>query len=130
MVFRRKLLVLDKAHGLLIDVNKAIPGIRRSEHQPLKRQLFKSALSVDSNVAEGRTKHSRREFLPFLEIALGSAGELQQQLKTAVDCSAIPAEEGTNLNKRAEEVAKMIQGLIRKIKRDLGDEDTTSANGE
>ena len=128
MVFRRKLLVLDKAHTLLIDINKAIPGIRRSEHQPLKRQLFKSALSVDSNVAEGRTKHSQREFLRFLEIALGSAGELQQQLKTAVDCSAMPSDEATSLNKRAEEVAKMIQGLMKKIRRDLGDEDDTNSN--
>jgi four helix bundle protein len=130
MVFRRKLLVLDKAHTLLIDINKAVPGIRRSEHQPLKRQLFKSASSVDSNVAEGRTKHSQREFLRFLEIALGSAGELQQQLKTAVDCSAMPLDEGTSLNKRAEEVAKMIQGLINKIKRDLGDENTTNSDRE
>ena len=128
MVFRRKLLVLDKAHTLLTDINKAIPGIRRGEHQPLKRQLFKSALSVDSNVAEGRTKHSQREFLRFLEIALGSAGELQQQLKTAVDCCAMPSDEGTNLNKRAEEVAKMIQGLMKKIRRDLGDEDDTNSN--
>ena len=125
MVFRRKLLVLDKAHALLIDVNKALPRIRRSEHQPLKRQLFKSALSVDSNIAEGRTKHSQREFLRFLEIALGSSGEMQQQLKTAVDCSAMPWEVGTSLSERAEEVAKMIQGLMKKIKHDLGDEDPT-----
>jgi len=128
MVFRRKLLVLDKAHTLLVDVNKAIPGIRRSEHQPLKRQLFKSALSVDSNIAEGRTKHSQREFLRFLEIALGSAGELQQQLKAVVDCCAMPIDDATSLNKRAEEVAKMIQGLMKKIRRDLGDEDETASN--
>ena len=126
MAFRRKLLVLDKAHELLIDLNKALPSIRRREHQTLRRQLFKSALSVDSNVAEGRTKHSQREFVRFLEIGLGSAGELQQQLKTAVDCSAMPLDEGASLNKRAEEVAKMIQGLIRKIRHDLGDEDTTN----
>ena len=126
MVFRRKLLVLDKAHLLFVDLNKALPGIRRSEHQPLKRQLFKSALSVDSNLAEGRTKHGQREFLRFVEIALGSAGELQKQLKTAVDCSAMPVDEATSLKKRAEEVAKMIQGLIKKIKHDLGDEDATS----
>lgn len=90
--------MLDKAHVLLIDINKALPGIRRSEHQTLKRQLFKSALSVDSNIAEGRTKHSQREFLRFLEIALGSAGELQQQLQTVVDCSAMPIDEGASLN--------------------------------
>jgi four helix bundle protein len=130
MVFRRKLLVLDKAHQLLIDINKAIPGIRRSEHQPLRRQLFKSALSVDSNLAEGRTKHSQREFLRFLEIALGSAGELQQQLKTAADCSTMPVDEATSLIKRAEEVAKMIQGLINRIKRDLDEQDSTRPNGE
>jgi four helix bundle protein len=130
MVFRRKLLVLDKAHTLLVDLNKAIPGIRRSEHQSLKRQLFKSALSVDSNIAEGRTKHSQREFLRFLEIALGSAGELQQQLKTVVDCSAMPVDETISLNKSAEEVAKMIQGLINKIKRDLGDDDDTNPKRE
>ena len=40
-----------------------------------------------------------------------------------VDCAAIPKDEGIALNKRVEEIAKMIQGLIRKIKRDLGDED-------
>ena len=122
MVFRRKLLVLDKAHALLIDVNKAVPGLRRSHHQPLKKQLLKSALSTSSNIAEGRTKKSEREFLRFLDIALGSAGELQYQLKAAVDCNAIPSDEGADLKKRAEEVAKMIQGLMRRIQDDLNDE--------
>jgi hypothetical protein len=42
----------------------------------------------------------------------------------------MPLDEGTSLNKRAEEVAKMIQGLINKIKRDLGDENTTNSDRE
>jgi four helix bundle protein len=123
MVFRRNLLVLDKAHALLVDINKVVPGIRRSQHQPLKKQLLKSALSTSSNIVEGRTKRSEREFLRFLDIALGSAGELQYQLKAAIDCSAIPQDEGRDLSLRAEEVAKMIQGPIRRIKDDLNDED-------
>ena len=122
MGFRRNLLVLDKAHQLFVDINRVVPGIRQSHHQPLKRQLVKSALSTSSNLAEGRTKHGEREFLRFLNIALGSAGELQYQLKAAIDCGAIPQDEGTDLAKRAEEVAKMIQGLIRRIKKDLNDE--------
>ncbi|MDP9177011.1 MAG: four helix bundle protein [Gemmatimonadota bacterium] len=127
MVFRRKLLVLDKAHALLVDVNRVVPGIRRAHHQPLKRQLLKSALSTSSNIAEGRTKHSEREFIRFLDIALGSAGELQYQLKAAIDCSAIAQDEGRELSHRAEEVAKMIQGLIRRIRDDLNDEDHPDA---
>lgn len=126
MVFRRNLLVLDKAHQLFVDVNKVVPGIRRSHHQPLKRQLVKSALSTSSNLAEGRTKHSEREFLRFLDIALGSAGELQYQLQAAIDCGAIVRDEGNELSKHAEEVAKMIQGLIRRIKRDLNDREEPS----
>ena len=124
MVFRRKLLVLDKAHDLLVDINKVIPGIRQPHLHSLKRQLFKSALSTTSNLAEGRTKHSEKEFLRFLQISLGSSGELQFQLKTAIDCKAINQDEGKDLAKRAEEVAKMIQGLIRRIQRDLDEEDS------
>ncbi|HMA21291.1 MAG TPA: four helix bundle protein [Gemmatimonadaceae bacterium] len=129
MVYRRKLVVLDKAHALLVDINKIIPGIRRTEHQPLKKQLFKSALSTSSNLAEGRTKHSQREFLRFLDIALGSAGELQWQLRAAVDCAALAQDDGLELNKRAEEIAKMIQGLMKKIKGDLDDEGPSAAKG-
>jgi len=127
MVFRRKLLVLDKAHALFVDINRVVPGIRKAHHQPLKRQLVKTALSTSSNIAEGRTKHSEREFLRFLDIALGSAGELQYQLKAAIDCSAIPKNEGTDLSRRAEEVAKMIQGLMRRIRDDLNGEDTSAS---
>jgi four helix bundle protein len=119
MVYRRKLLVLDKAHQLFVDINRVVPGIRQSHHQPLKRQLVKSALSTSSNLAEGRTKHSEREFLRFLEIALGSAGELQYQLKAAIDSGAIAQARGRDLAGRAEEVAKMTQGLIRRIRNDL-----------
>jgi len=123
MTFRRKLLVLDKAHALLVDINRVVPGIRRPHHQPLKKQLLKSALSTSSNIAEGRTKRSEREFLRFLDIALGSAGELQYQLQAAIDCSAIAVGEGRDLTQRAEEVAKMLQGLIRRIRDDLNDAD-------
>jgi four helix bundle protein len=122
MIYRRKLLVLDKAHSLLVDIDRIAPGIRRTHHQPLKRQLMKSALSISSNLAEGRTKHGEREFLRFLNMALGSAGELQYQLKAARDTGALPQTECNDLLERAEEVARMIQGLIRKIRKDLGDE--------
>jgi four helix bundle protein len=123
MAFRRRLLVLDKAHALLIDINKAVPGIRRTHHLPLKTQLVKSALSTSSNIAEGRTKRSEREFVRFLDIALGSAGELQYQLQAAVDCDALPPDVANDLSDRAEEVAKMLQGLINRIRDDLNDSD-------
>ena len=122
MGYRRKLLVLDKAHELLLGVNRAAPGIRQAHFRPLKAQLIKSALSIGSCISEGRTKESQREFLRFLRIALGSAGELQYQLRVAGDIVAMSKEVADTLAAQAEEVAKMLHGLIRRIEEDLGDE--------
>jgi four helix bundle protein len=122
VVYRRKLLVLDKAHELLLAVNRAAPGIRKAHLRPLKTQLIKSALSIGSCVSEGRTKESEREFLRFLQMALGSAGELQYQLRAAGDAVALSREVADQLAAQAEEVAKMLHGLIRRIREDLGDD--------
>ena len=100
-------------------------GTRLIHGIPSQTQI-KSALSTSSNIAEGRTKNSQREFLRFLDIALGSAGELEYQLTAAIDCGAIPFADGLEPVKRAKEVAKMTQGLINKIRRDLDGDDARS----
>ncbi len=116
-----KLIVLDKAHSLLERVNEAVTKIRQPHLGDLKKQLFKSALSIPSNIAEGRRKESQREFLRFLDIALGSTGELETQLRAAKDCRAVPDNTYSELAKRAEEVGRMLNGLRRRIIEDLGD---------
>jgi four helix bundle protein len=119
-----KLIVLDKAHALLERVNEAVTNIRQPHLGDLKRQLMKSALSIPSNIAEGRRKETQKEFLRFLDIALGSTGELETQLRAARNCRAIPMELQPDLEKRADEVGKMINGLRRRIIEDLGNIDT------
>ena len=116
-----KLIVLDKAHSLLERVNEAEMKVRKPHLGDLKKQLMKSALSIPSNIAEGRRKDSQREFLRFLDIALGSTGELETQLRAAMDCRAIPADTHVDLAKRAAEVGKMLNGLRRRIIQDLED---------
>jgi four helix bundle protein len=118
-----KLLVLDKAHLLLEKLSDAVTNIHQSHLGDLKKQLMKSGLSVVSNIAEGRRKHSQKEFLRFLDIALGSNGELEEQIKSARDCHAMPLEVQADLAKRSEEVGKMLTGLIRRIRGDLNDLD-------
>lgn len=57
----------------------------------------------------------------FLDIALGSTGELETQLRAAKDCREIPLETQAELAKRAGEVGKMINGLRHRIIEDLND---------
>lgn len=118
----RKLLVLEYAHALFLQVDRAAASIKKGHRGELKRQLMKSAISIPSNIVEGRTKHGQREFLRFLNIALGSTGELEYQVRAAKDCLAIPLATATDLAKRTEQVGKMLQGLIKRIEDDLEDE--------
>ena len=114
-----KLIVLDKAHVLLEGVNEAVEKIRQPHLADLKKQLIKSALSIPSNIAEGRRKQSQKEFLRYLDIALGSTGELETQLRAANACRAISTTAHTDLARRADEVGKMLTGLKRRITEDL-----------
>jgi four helix bundle protein len=118
-----KLVVLDKAHLLLQGVNEAVEGIRQPHLADLKKQLIRTAVSVPSNIAEGRRRRSQRDFLRYLDIALGSNGELETQLRAAKDCRAIPLAAYSELAAGAEEVGKMLSGLKRRIIEDLNDHD-------
>jgi four helix bundle protein len=120
---RKPLLVQEKSHALLVQVDRAAKRIKGSQYYELKRQLFKSSLSIVSNIAEGREKPGDREFLRFLSIALGSAGELEDQVRAAGEICVIPSAVVTELETRSSEVAKMLKGLINKIRRDLGLDD-------
>jgi four helix bundle protein len=116
-----KLIVLEKAHFLLERVNDAVEQITKPHLAELKKQLIKTALSIPSNIAEGKRKESQREFLRFLDIAAGSTGELESQLESAKDCRALPTSTQSDLAKRADEVGRMLTGLRKKVKEDLGD---------
>ena len=116
----KKLVVLEKAHQVLERRNAAVESIRQPHLGDLKKQLMKSALSVPSNIAEGRRKSTQAEFLKYLDVALGSNGELETQLDAADDCHAIPLETLDDLRKRADEVGRMLTGLRNRIIEDLG----------
>jgi four helix bundle protein len=56
----------------------------KSELLALSSQMRKAAVSIPSNIAEGRARDSRREFLHFLSISRGSLAELETQLELAI----------------------------------------------
>jgi four helix bundle protein len=51
----------------------------------LREQLRRAAVSIPTNIAEGFERSSRKEYLLFLNIAKGSAGELRSLLRVALD---------------------------------------------
>jgi len=84
----------------------------------LKDQIRRAVVSVISNIAEGFSRQTDKEFVQFLHIAKGSTSEVQSQLYIAADLGYVSQEEFTNMYDQADEVAKLISGFIRYLKGD------------
>jgi len=78
-----------------------------------REQIQSAAVSIMSNIAEGFSRRSTKEFAQFLFIAKGSAAEVQSQLYVALDQSYISQERFNELYLKSDEVSRLISGFIR-----------------
>jgi len=76
-------------------------------------QIRGAALSVMSNIAEGFSRRTTKEFSQFLFIAKGSAAEVQSQLYVALDQGYVKKDTFDELYAKSDEVARLISGFIR-----------------
>ncbi|MCF7807940.1 MAG: four helix bundle protein [Candidatus Marinimicrobia bacterium] len=91
-----------------------------SKDYGLKDQIRRCGVSIMANIAEGYGRKSRKEFAYFLNIAHGSAAELQSHLYIALDLGYIDKDSFDHLYAETEEISKMILGLqnyLRKLVR-------------
>ncbi len=70
---------------------------------------------MPSNIAEGCGRRGNGEFHKFLQIATGSANELEYQILLAKDLAYLPTGTFNDLNAKVIEVQKMLAGLIAKV---------------
>lgn len=79
-----------------------------SEKFGLTNQLRRASVSVPSNIAEGSSRKSNKDFSRFLQIALGSCYEIETQLLIAFDLEFISREDLNRISKELSEIIKMI----------------------
>ncbi|MFC2105554.1 four helix bundle protein [Candidatus Bipolaricaulota bacterium] len=85
----------------------------------LRDQIRRAAVSVPSNIAEGFSRHSNKEFIQYLFISKGSAAEAQSQLYVALDQEYVSQEQFDEIYNQLETVAKQISRFITYL-RDAG----------
>ncbi|RSK36352.1 four helix bundle protein [Hymenobacter metallilatus] len=79
----------------------------------LRDQIRRASGSVMDNIAEGFDRGGRGEFVQFLGIAKGSAGEVRSQLYRAFDQQYLTQTEFDELRELSEEIGRLIEGLLK-----------------
>jgi four helix bundle protein len=107
--------VWQKSMTLVTDVYKLLQYFPKEERYVLSDQIRRSAISIPSNIAEGSSRNSKKEFIQFLYIALGSICELETQLHISKNIGYTG--EITTALQKAETIKKMLNALITSLKK-------------
>ncbi|MCL5405686.1 MAG: four helix bundle protein [Deltaproteobacteria bacterium] len=114
MACHKDLEAWKRAMALAKDVYELTADFPRSEVNGLVSQMRRSAVSIASNIAEGAARHTDREFIQFLYVALGSTAELDTQYILSKELRL--TEGSASVECAIEDVRKMTIGLIRYLK--------------
>ncbi|HZQ67932.1 MAG TPA: four helix bundle protein [Terriglobales bacterium] len=107
--------VWQDAMKLTEEVYRQTAGFPKHEVYGLSQQIRRAAVSVPSNIAEGKGRRTDKEFSQFLFHARGSLLELETQLMIAQALQYLPLEDSQRVLNLAEGVGRALSGLINSL---------------
>jgi four helix bundle protein len=105
-----------KAYQITLDVHRVTGGETFSRDFGLKDQIRRASVSIMANIAEGHGRRSNFEFANFLNVARGSAAEVQSHLYVAVGLDYITRDDFDRIYVAAEEVSRMTLALAKYLR--------------
>lgn len=108
----RDLQVWQRSMELARNVYALTNNFPRSETFGLTSQIRRAAVSVPSNIAEGRGRLTDKSFAVFLAQARGSLYELETQIELAASLGFADAQQAHSLISEAAQIGAMIQSLL------------------
>ncbi len=106
-----KLKVWEYSHNLTINIYTSTKSFPKTEQYGLVSQMRRASYSIPSNIVEGSSRDSRKEFIRFLSISLASAYELGYFLKLSKDLQYLTSENYEEIDKKTKEVIHMLRKL-------------------
>jgi four helix bundle protein len=112
----KELRVWQKAHAMTLAVYGVTREFPREELYGLTSQMRRAAASIGPNIAEGSGRRSDGEVCRFLQIARGSASEVEYHLLLARDLHLVGEDAFLELSQQADEVQGMLTALIQRFR--------------
>ena len=111
----KDLLVWQKAIHFVTQVYKAVKGFPQEELYGLTSQIKRAAVSIPSNIAEGYGRKSTKDYIRFLQIAMGSIFEIQTQLEISKNLEFVSESSFGELYEYSREIERMLSSMINKV---------------
>ena len=111
--------VWQRAMDLTVEIYKLVKLLPKEETYALSDQMRRAVVSIPSNIAEGQGRNSTKEFINFLTISRGSQNEFETQLQICIRLNYIIEKDAENALNLCEEVGKMLNSLIKKLRQTL-----------
>ena len=115
----RDLIVWQKAMDLAVRCYDVSRRMRRDEQSVLGYQIRKCAVSMPSNIAEGKARQSTAIYMNHLWVAHGSGAELETQLELGSRVRVVSEQEAAALISDTQEIGRMFQGLCKSRERSV-----------
>ena len=110
-----KLLVWQKSHELVLKIYEITKAFPKDEQFGLTSQIRRAAVSIPSNIVEGKARGSNKEYKRFLLIARGSLEEVKYQLLLAKDLKYIDDQKYKDVLNLSKDVGRLLSGLIKSL---------------
>jgi len=111
----RNLEVWRLSRELCKEVYELTISFPKEEKFGLTSQIRRCAISIPSNIAEGTSRKSDKDFARFLDISLGSCFELETQIILANDLKFLNNQDFETLQEKVQKIQKMLQGLYNRF---------------
>jgi four helix bundle protein len=112
----KDLIAWQKGMGLVAAIYDATEGFPSHERFGLVSQLRRAAVSVPSNIAEGKAHYSNRDFVRFQRHARGSLAEIETQVLISQQRQYLTTAITADLSQRLDELSRILSGLINSLK--------------
>lgn len=112
----KDLIVWQKSMKLVVEIYKLTEQFPKSELYGLISQMRRSAVSIPSNIVEGRRWSSKKDYCQYLITAYGSGAELETQIEISKQLKFCKIEDYETIDNLLQEVMKMLNVMTHSLK--------------